>query len=697
MRNFFFVIVLSIFKFSTGFSAVEGDKDLREKLNELNTIGNIDSLLNARLGFMELVKNSDFALYLEVATENIELAKKNNLSWAQIDNYMELGETFIKKGNFGIALNYLNQALKLSLYDEYKPYIGWVTLEIGNAYEGMQSFDRANDYYFRALEFFRESGENEGIALAASNIGNSYLANKDFSNAKKYLELGLEERKKLNNPVETGYVQLFLARLYISTGEFELAKDSLQKNIAFLKDFVIARSDGIQLINATHLVGDLLCMLAESVDSLGLGIQKYNHLFEAKKIFAQLNDTLNVSMVFNLISQNYLNDKNYEKAILHADSARNITQGVTILNQQAIANRILSEVYTKLQNYRLALKYYIDYTSVSNLMFNQSVTNAISDVDVFVNSIIKNRDNQILLLEIAHERKIKILVSVGLSLIVILFGILLFNIFIRYRKGKQVNNELRVKNQEIMFQRQKLETLNDELNLLIKSKDKFHSIIAHDLRNPVSSINSVCELLSSSFDELPESTRMELIHLSAQNSGKTLKLLDNLLTWSRLQGGHLKLRTSRFELNIVIEDILNDLKYIAEHKSINVTYKKSEVLYINADREMISTIIRNLFTNAVKYTPNNKNVTLGFHRHDEKVEIWVEDEGIGISKDRLDKLFLIDSDIQTPGTNKESGTGLGLQLSNEFVKLHNGYFDIISEESKGSRFAFFIPLNKQGQ
>lgn len=694
-----YILTIAVFLltiFNGGKVNAEEQKDnIQYRIDQLELIQEPEELLNARLEIIKLVENSDYTLFLELSNKNLALAKKENFGWAQIDILTELGESFITKGNYGIALNYLNQALKLAEVNEFKPYVGWVTLAIGNAYEGMFNFKRANEFFKLSLKVFTDTQTPEGIALASTNIGNTYLALYDFENSKKYLNIGLNERLKLNDPIQTGYVQMYIANRSIFMGEFGMAKENLLELINGLKNSIHEENLEVPVYQVKDLIGTALCLLSNCEDSLNLNDLKYERLFEAEQIFRELQDTLNLSTVFNLISGRYLIDDQLDKAVLYADSANLIATNAKVINQKAESARLLSDIYFRLDNFDLALKFHKEYKLINDSMYNESVTKAISNVDVFVGTITKEKDYQILKLNVEYQKKVKIIVFTGLGLLLSLLLFIIFYIANRYRKGKMANKVLLKKNHKIEEQRKKLILLNDELHKLVISKDKFHSIIAHDLRNPVGSVYSCIQILSDSYDELPDSDRKELIQLSEQTAKKTLNLLENLLAWSRVQGGHLKLNKACFEITKEVDEIINNLKHVATSKSIEVEVKHNGGIEIVADKEMIATVIRNLFSNAVKFTSEGKKIIVGVQKKEKMVEVWVEDQGIGIPSDKIDELFLIESEVQRPGTNNESGTGLGLQLSNEFVKLHDGYFDVKSEEFIGSRFAFSIPLKNK--
>ncbi|MCG6186663.1 ATP-binding protein [Maribellus maritimus] len=684
---------LSVFCFWEETSAIDEKDSLKNLFYRLDSIDDVEFLLNARLEIIQQVRRSDYELYLEFAHENIELAKQHKINWGLVDIYMEMGGSFLEKGSYNIALNYLNKAYGYAQLDNYGPYVGWVTLEIANCYEAMLHHNRAIEFYKISLDVFTETDEPEGIALASANIGVNYLYINDFDRAEEYLNKALTIGKKLGDPVELGYVQMYLANLQMKTEKYEEAVQNLSKLIRDINRRFENQKSGFQFIKDKTLLGEAFELLAEIHGSLGFSGLKYKNYFNAGNVFKELRDSLNLSEVFCLIGESYLNDSQFDKAIIYADSALKVTEGTIILNQQARANRILADAYTEINNTGLALLYYKKYFLIHDSMFNRSVIDAISNVDVLVETIEKEKDNEILQLNIDNEKRLRRIVSLGSLVFLVVLFIALFNILIKLRKVKQLNDELTLKNKKIKEQTKKLEELNQELSQLVKSKDKFHSVIAHDLKNPIGSVLNLTELLAKEFDKFPEYEQKRLAELSYETSKQALKLLENLLTWSLVQGGRMKVKKTIFNIDDVVEQTIKNLQHAAELKSINVKSELCSGIEVFADREMISTTVRNLFSNAVKFTPPGKKILVQVIPKGQMAEVKIEDEGVGIPENQVDKLLQVDSNYHQLGTNNENGTGIGLQLANEFIKLNGGYLTIKSQENKGSRFSIFIPVN----
>lgn len=230
------------------------------------------------------------------------------------------------------------------------------------------------------------------------------------------------------------------------------------------------------------------------------------------------------------------------------------------------------------------------------------------------------------------------------------------------------------------------------LNQLIATKDKFFSIIGHDLRNPFAGIIGLSELLiseieSENYDEVADYARS--IHHS---SIKAMDLLTNLLLWSRTQTGRYDYRPDHFNITEIIKEEIDLLRDSANLKSVSIDYAANETISLFADKSMIKLVIRNLISNAVKFSYPGNRILISVEPLADQIVVNVIDSGTGIDPERLKILFQLDKRYSTAGTNNEMGSGLGLLLCKEFIDLHNGEIWAESEPGKGSTFSFSIPI-----
>lgn len=270
-----------------------------------------------------------------------------------------------------------------------------------------------------------------------------------------------------------------------------------------------------------------------------------------------------------------------------------------------------------------------------------------------------------------------------------------FKIFSFYLIYKAIIETGIVRPYDIIFRelKQREEALRaSEANLrqANETKNKFFSIIAHDLKNPFSSVYASSEFLHEQFDQIDEKRKKKII-IRIYNSSKNLyKLLENLLQWSRSQTGKMEFSPQKINLKYIVNDTLMLLASNAKSKEIKMTSTLSDSM-VYADVNMVTTVIRNLISNAIKFTSDGGTVEITSAKKDGWTEISVIDDGMGISKADMEKLFRIDCHHTTIGTSNEKGTGLGLILSKEFVEKHGGKIWVESEEGKGSAFKFTLP------
>lgn len=247
---------------------------------------------------------------------------------------------------------------------------------------------------------------------------------------------------------------------------------------------------------------------------------------------------------------------------------------------------------------------------------------------------------------------------------------------------------------DITEQKKAEELLKDSesaLRDLNATKDKFFSIIAHDLRNPFSAIIGLSDILSIQIKEKNYEGIEEYSGIIQQSSQLAMDLLLNLLEWARSQTGRMKFQPVCFQIDELIREVTELLSNAARHKSITIHCESIPKLTVKADKAMIGAVLRNLISNAVKYTHQGGHIRISIDHRQNELVVSVRDNGIGIKRDVLEKLFRIDSNCSTMGTQNEKGTGLGLILCKEFVEKHHGKIWAESEPKKGSTFFFIIP------
>jgi signal transduction histidine kinase len=351
--------------------------------------------------------------------------------------------------------------------------------------------------------------------------------------------------------------------------------------------------------------------------------------------------------------------------------------------------RGLSETYQKKGDYKQALDNHIIYSQYIDSVVDKQKSDQIAQLEKQYET--EKKEKEILQLQAKQEltdiqlRKNKQLKLLGFVVALLL---LLFVFFIskKYFDKIKLNQLLEVKNQQIAKSEQ-------ELRLLNAAKNKFFSIIAHDLKNPLHNVMGYSYLLSNDYHRFSEKERRKFAVDIYQSTNNILRLLENLLEWSKSQTGRLTFTPVETEFNRILENSASVLRPMAEQKNIELSFTCNDELKVYADPQMIETVLRNLINNAIKFTQKNGYIEIGAVQIEDKVRIHVSDTGVGISEEDAQNLFHIDSKVKRRGTNNEDGSGLGLILCKEFVAKNNGSLWVESTSGKGSLFCFTIPAN----
>jgi signal transduction histidine kinase len=255
---------------------------------------------------------------------------------------------------------------------------------------------------------------------------------------------------------------------------------------------------------------------------------------------------------------------------------------------------------------------------------------------------------------------------------------------------KDANDVIVARNEELENQKLEIEAQRDKLAVINATKNKFFRIIAHDLRNPISTLAGSTNLIFNSYDDFSKSQTKEFIGDLNKLSQTTFNLLENLLDWSSTQMGEIKFSPRPIDIKSLTAENLELIRSKINSKNIelNVNIKKDTMAF--ADENMVKTVIRNLLSNAVKFTPENGKIEISCKLKTDYLIYTVKDSGIGIKEDDLKKLFRIDTHHTTPGLSNEKGSGLGLILCKEFVEKNGGNITITSELNKGTSINFTL-------
>lgn len=232
-----------------------------------------------------------------------------------------------------------------------------------------------------------------------------------------------------------------------------------------------------------------------------------------------------------------------------------------------------------------------------------------------------------------------------------------------------------------------------KIQKLLNDKNQFFSIISHDLKGPLGSAVSLSEILLENVEEYSREEIGEISEVLHQSNKNIYKLLENLLQWSLVQTGMITFNPQNVVLNTLIKENMELSKNIALNKNITLLFESNDFIEVEADKNMINTVLRNLLNNAIKFTEKNGEIKVKLQKKSQKVQVSIIDNGIGIPYSIKERLFKINRKVMQKGTENETGSGLGLLLCSEFINMHKGKIWVESELQKGSSFKFTLPLD----
>jgi len=258
---------------------------------------------------------------------------------------------------------------------------------------------------------------------------------------------------------------------------------------------------------------------------------------------------------------------------------------------------------------------------------------------------------------------------------------------------KKLNSQLTEEIQERRRIEAQLQEKTAQLEGANKSKDRFLSIISHDLRSPMSSILGVAQTLSKDFDDLDRELLREFLHLLNNSAEHLYELLENLLAWARLQTDGPQYKPEQFDLEPLAQNLIELLNHNASSKNIHLHTNVAPETRVWADPNMIRSVLLNLLSNAIKFTQPGGAVVLTVQFIGGRLGIEVRDTGVGMTETQLSRLFRIDTAFSTQGTADENGSGLGLILCKEMVDQHGTHLQVASQPGVGTMFSFSLPVN----
>lgn len=575
------------------------------------------------------------------------------------------------------ALKLANEALTITESEDYLAEKAHLQRLIGLIWYYKVDYVTSLEYFMESLDLCKQIGNKAGEAAALNNISIIY---RDQDYLDKALELDLqvlEMRKQLDNFDDLAGSLNNVAVAYMDMEDYEKALDYFWQAVSVAKQ---------------HNITNSLDLCYNNIGALYLEKSELDSAFKYFNISLGYSTPLNHKQMMQnsmvLLGQYYLKIGNPQRAIECLERGLKLANEIQIVYEIEWVAESLHEAYAKVGNYSKAYEIHKLYKEMADSANNLATIQKITKIEAEI-SFNKERELEKIVQDKSElENQLKFNRARQLRDIAITIGIALFFILtFMYRNNRTKTRDNKILQQqkaEIEKQKTQIETLNN-------TKDKFLAIIAHDLRNPLGGIYKLAEVVDTNYEFLSDEKLKKYIGNIRTTSDKVYELLDNLLQWALLQQGSIEVNKQEFSLDEVIRQNIELLKGVWLQKKISVVFENDGPCSVIADHKMINTVIGNLLTNALKFTPEHGKVSILVQNNRSSCIVSVTDTGVGISKADQEMLFEFGPEKSKIGKSKEKGIGLGLVLCKEFTQLNGGRIWVESEEGRGSSFYFSIP------
>lgn len=610
----------------------------KQLLSQSNTKDSIDRLIAQKPNKLEQLQSMNLAaeqladkntiLAAQYALEALTIAEKENLHQEKGKALNNLAWIKYRNGDFTAAFDYSTKALKWNERNQFLP-------ELAASYRCMASVFNSQGNTNKSIEFFKKDlglhtklNNDKSIGRALNNLTFTFYRGKLLDSALIYSNKALAFNQALQDPY-------LLSFAYRNAGDLALEKDQTDSAKLYFKlsEQFAVKANSIQLqLTALYRVGRLLNEEKKYTASIP-------YLEKALQLGINMGAKSETALIYQLLATAYEGIGQYQKAF-------------TVQKQASILNDSLYQQKSRTKLAEMQAKFEAEKKESE------------------INQLKKEKAQQI-----DNNQKKTI---VNILLIVTVFVVIIMLIVIaRKNKYKSATNLV-------------LESQKQTLEETVLLKDKIFSIVSHDLRSPIASLNAVLPMLDPS--SMDHDTYTQLKNDLTKQVQNLNYVLDNLLIWSRSQmNGIISVHKQRLNLNLQASYSVDLLSGLAQQKQIEVTNDIDPSFHIVADSQHMDIIIRNILLNAVKFTPEKGQIHLYTEQTNQAIFLHIQDSGVGMNPDQINRLFQLKTHFTTLGTQKEKGTGLGLLICAEYATANQWQIHVNSQIGEGSIFSIIFP------
>jgi two-component system sensor histidine kinase/response regulator len=588
-----------------------------------------------------LLANYKSALYaINLALSYSKLLKDEH---GATDAYKNMGIICYSEGQLPNALDFYYKALFIALKNNYKVLSGEIYNDIGVTLQAMEVYPNALTYFYKALNIVQGENDLQGVGTMNENIGEVLLAQKKYGVSLSHLYIALKIAKKQNDIDGLTSLYTDIGLCYAHTGD-------LPKAVKFLDTSV-------------RVAG--------------------NYKFVYNQAYAYIG----LSTAYNM-------QKNYAGAYKLALQGQALAVKLGNLSVRADASLQLSKTLTGLGRYKEADDLLNQYLQLKNEVKDNESIQKLTSYNYELDFTEKQHqlEQQQQERDLLYQQKIHSQRLINTIFVVVLAGMITiaFVYYRQKRKQQNINEQLEEKNHEVLHQKANIDEQAHKLNDLNTLKDRLISVLAHDLRAPLSTLRGLFSLLQD--DSITHQELVEMIPTVLKKLEYTSDFLDTLLFWINSQMENFENSVKVFSINDIVSYEIESHREQALLKGVSFIDKVPDETLASADPNSIRIVIRNLITNAIKFSKHGDVIGISAVVEDGDVIISVKDTGVGIPETQLKKLFRNKVDSKT-GTGNESGTGMGLLFCKDLIEKCNGRIWVISQQGEGSEFTFTVPAS----
>lgn len=670
-----FSVLITILLFSQTFPAQTNVDSLINLINKSSNKEKLSILI--KIGYYLGSDNPNEAIkYLDQA---IDLSEKLDLKGKKADALFNKGVALWHLGKIQESEDLYNQA-KI-IYEELKDTLNLIKLFNSEAinYSMRRRTDIALETFFKSLDFAKKIGDRPTIFNTLFNIGivfdNRGELDKAIDNYLQALQFADEQGAR-------ALVENYIAEIYLTKKDFKKAEEYLNKAV----------------INA-EISGDVNSLIWSYTNLGTINFEKNKHQDAEKNFITALElsrkSDYKLDIIHSLteLGKFYFNTNKLKEAEKNLLEAFQLATEINSVQDLTNITNTLKDVYAQLNNYKQAFEFLKLNKQYSDSLVTITQNEKILELET--KYAVKQKEKEAELLKSENELQKKIietqrLIAIVVSVLGLILVILLALLIRSRRKILAAQKDLILKNEEIELSRKEIAAKNKELEVLNSTKDKFFSIIAHDLRNPIAGFVSISDILETDYDRISDYEKKSLLSQMNNSSKNLIALLENLLTWARLSSNKIEIVKSKSMLSELVKSAVSPYEHWARSKRVNLQVDIKDDKKIETDPFIFQTIVGNLVNNAIKFSNSGDTVIISTISDNNRIKLSVKDNGVGIPEHRLKNIFGFDNKKTTKGTMNESGTGLGLVLVKELSDKMHWTIEVHSQPQLGSEFVINI-------